>query len=401
MKRYDLLTPEGTRDLLFDECIAKRIIEERIRNIFTGYGYSEVVTPGLEFYDVFNGKVRYFPQETMYKLVDGKNRMMVLRPDSTMPIARLVATRLREEPLPLKLFYNQSIFMVNPKNSGRDDEFAQSGIEILGGSSRAADLEALVIAVQALSACDDRNEDNFRLEIGESSIFRLLVEELGVNEDECENIRHLIETKNYPALNEALSAYSGAAAEALRALPTLFGGGEVFARAEKHMITPELKEKLASLRETCESLNAAGISEIKVDLGLVHKKNYYTGIIFRGYVEGYGLPVLSGGRYDTLLGDFGRSVPAVGFAINVEAAAKVLLKSSDTELSVPPEAIVYAESGAEVEGLKHCAALIREGRTVFNSVFDTEAEAVSYARSRRISRIDIVAADGSVTAKEI
>lgn len=392
MKRYDLLTPEGTRDLLFDECIAKRIIEEQLRKIFSGYGYSEVVTPGLEFYDVFNGKVRYFPQETMYKLVDGKNRMMVLRPDSTMPIARLVATRLREEPLPLKLFYNQSIFMVNPKNSGRDDEFAQSGIEILGGNRKSADYEALVLAVQALSVCSEE----FRLEIGESSIFRLLVAQLGIGSDEADTIQALIDTKNYPALNEALSAYSGAAADALRALPMLFGGEEVFALADKYMITPELKEKLASLKETYDALQKAGIDEIKVDLGLVHKKNYYTGIIFRGYVEGYGSPVLSGGRYDNLIGDFGRDVPAVGFAVNVEAAAKVLLKSlgADTKLITPADVLVYADKGAEVEGLMHCNKLINEGKTVVNSVFDNEEEAVQYAAAHGIKRIDIVTSTG-------
>ena len=398
MKRYDLLTPEGTRDLLFDECIAKRMIEERLRNIFIGYGYSEVVTPGLEFYDVFNGKARYFPQENMYKLVDGKNRMMVLRPDSTMPIARLAATRLREEPLPLKLFYNQSIFMVNPKNSGRDDEFAQSGIEILGGESTAADYEALVLAVQALSACSDE----FRLEIGESSIFRLLVSELGIDGDEADNIQALIDTKNYPALNEALSAYCGAAAEALRALPTLFGGEDVFVQAEKYMISDELKEKLSSLKTTYDALRSAGIDEIKVDLGLVHKKNYYTGIIFRGYVEGYGSPALSGGRYDNLIGDFGRDVPAVGFAVNVEAAAKVLLKSlgTDTTLTSPADVLVYAEKGCEVSGLMYCSKLIRSGVTVFNSVFAGEADAAAYAVSHGIKRMDIVTADG-VTEKAL
>ncbi len=397
MKRYDLLTPEGTRDLLFDECIAKRIIEERLRKIFSGYGYSEVVTPGLEFYDVFNGKVRYFPQESMYKLVDGKNRMMVLRPDSTMPIARLVATRLREEPLPLKLFYNQSIFMVNPKNSGRDDEFAQSGIEILGGKSKAADYEALVLAVQALSACSE----SFRLEIGESSIFRLLIAELGISSEESENIQALIETKNYPALGDALASYNGVAADALRALPTLFGGVEVFEAAGKYMITEKLREKLAALKETYDALRASGIEEVKVDLGLVHKKNYYTGIIFRGYVEGYGQPALSGGRYDNLIGDFGRDVPAVGFAINVEAAAKVLLKNTDMSLSVPADIIVHAADGAEVEGLKHCAFLIKEGKTVLNSVFETADEAEKYAKANGIHRMDIIAADGSITTKEI
>lgn len=398
MKRYDLLTPEGTRDLLFDECVAKRMIEETLRNTFIGYGYSEVVTPGLEFYDVFNGKSRYFPQENMYKLVDGKNRMMVIRPDSTMPIARLVATRLREEPLPLKLFYNQSIFMVNPKNSGRDDEFAQSGIEIIGGERTAADYEALVLALSALSACGSE----FRLEIGESSIFRLLVAQLGIDSDDADNIQALIETKNYPALNDVLSAYECEAADALRALPTLFGGPEVFAQAEKYMITEELSSKLSSLRATYDALAATGIDEIRVDLGLVHKKNYYTGIIFRGYVEGYGSPVLSGGRYDNLIGDFGRDVPAVGFAVNVEAAAKVQLKNlgDDATLSAPADVLVYAEKGYEVNGLMHCAKLIHDGLTVFNSVFASEEEAVKYASAHGITRMDIVTSDG-VTTKSV
>lgn len=398
MKRYDLLTPEGTRDLLFDECVAKRMIEETLRNTFIGYGYSEVVTPGLEFYDVFNGKSRYFPQENMYKLVDGKNRMMVIRPDSTMPIARLVATRLREEPLPLKLFYNQSIFMVNPKNSGRDDEFAQSGIEIIGGERTAADYEALILALSALSACGSES----RLEIGESSIFRLLVAQLGIDSDDADNIQALIETKNYPALNDVLSAYECEAADALRALPTLFGGPEVFAQAEKYMITEELSSKLSSLRATYDALAATGIDEIRVDLGLVHKKNYYTGIIFRGYVEGYGSPVLSGGRYDNLIGDFGRDVPAVGFAVNVEAAAKVQLKNlgDDATLSAPADVLVYAEKGYEVNGLMHCAKLIHDGLTVFNSVFASEEEAVKYASAHGITRMDIVTSDG-VTTKSV
>lgn len=397
MKRYDLLTPEGTRDLLFDECVALRMVENKLTDIFLSHGYTEVVTPGLEFFDVFTLKSRYFAQESMYKLTDGKGRLMVLRPDSTMPIARLVATRLREEPLPLKLFYNQNIFMVNPKNSGRDDEFTQSGIEILGGERTAADYEALVLAVKSLSVCSDE----FRLEIGESSIFRLLVAELGIDADEADTIQALIDTKNYPALNDALSAYNCEAADALRALPTLFGGIEVFENAEKFMITDELRTKLSSLKETYDALVGSGISELKVDLGLVHKKNYYTGIIFRGFVEGYGYPVLSGGRYDNLIGDFGRDVSAVGFAVNVEAAARVQLKSmaqQDTKYITPADVLVYAEKGCEVKGLMHCSMLIKENLKVFNSVFANEEEAVKYALAHRINRIDIVTSYG-VTEK--
>ncbi|MGN0650107.1 MAG: ATP phosphoribosyltransferase regulatory subunit [Oscillospiraceae bacterium] len=404
MKRYDLLTPEGTRDLLFDECIAKRFVQDNLTRLFSSFGYSEVMTPGVEFYDVFNGKVRYFPQETMYKLVDGKNRLMVLRPDNTMPIARLAATRLKEEPLPLKLFYNQSIFMVNPKNSGRDDEFTQSGIEILGGESRAADYEALILAAKSLFACSNSEDVSVRLEIGESSIFRMLIEELNVSEEEADSIQSLIDSKNYPALNEALSKFNSTAAEALKNLPKLFGGAEVFDKAEQYMITDGLKQKLASLREVYDGLISFGIDIVKVDLGLVHKKNYYTGLIFRGYMAGYGQPVLSGGRYDALAGDFGRDVPAVGFAVNVEAAAKILLKnlkSIDARLSCPPDVLVFAEKGAELCGLKHCSEIAAKGKNALNSLFATIEEAETYAKRRGISQIDIVAANGTVISREV
>lgn len=398
MKRYDLLTPEGTRDQLFDECLAKRTIQEKLRKIFTAYGYSEVITPGLEFYDVFNSKTRYFPPETMYKLVDGKNRLMVMRPDNTMPIARLAATRLREEKLPLKLYYNQSIFMVNPKNSGRDDEFTQSGIEILGGERVAADYEALSLAAQALFAIDE----DFTLEIGESGIFQTVVEDLNLPEEKSEQIHSLIESKNFPALNEALAGMSGSAAEAVRALPSLFGESEVFAEAEKYMYSKELRTKLAGLRATYEALCSMGYSDrIKVDLGLAHKKNYYTGILFRGYVEGYGLPVLSGGRYDDLLGDFGRNAAAVGFAVNVEAAAKVFLRNTSEPLTKPADVLVFSEQGCEIAALNHCSELIDSGLTVFNSLFATADEAAQYARVHGIKRIDAVGANSAVTTKEV
>lgn len=398
MKRYDLLTPEGTRDQLFDECLAKRTIQEKLRKIFTAYGYSEVITPGLEFYDVFNSKTRYFPPETMYKLVDGKNRLMVMRPDNTMPIARLAATRLREEKLPLKLYYNQSIFMVNPKNSGRDDEFTQSGIEILGGERTAADYEALSLAAQALFAIDQ----DFTLEIGESGIFQTVVEDLNLPEDKSEQIHSLIESKNFPALNEALAGMSGSAAEAVRALPSLFGESEVFAEAEKYMYSKELRTKLSGLRATYEALCSMGYSDrIKVDLGLAHKKNYYTGILFRGYVEGYGLPVLSGGRYDDLLGDFGRNAAAVGFAINVEAAAKVFLRNTSESLTKPADVLVFSEPGCEIAALNHCSGLIDSGLTVFNSLFATADEAAEYAMAHGIRRIDTVGANSAVTTKEV
>lgn len=397
MRNNDLLTPEGTRDLLFEECTAKRAVSERITKIFESFGYSEVITPGLEFYDVFNGKGRYFPQETMYKLVDGKNRLMVLRPDSTMPIARLTATRLRGEELPLKLFYNQNIYMVNPKDSGRDDEISQCGIEILGGSG-AADYEALTLAAKALSACDD----DYRLEIGDSGIFRELMASYKCDEKTAENIHRAIETKEMARLDRIFENPAHPEEAAFKALPRLFGGAEVFAKAREYLRGEALEAKLARLETLFSDLCGLIPEEkIRVDLGLVHKKDYYTGLIFRGYIEGYGQPVLSGGRYDALLGDFGRDAAAVGFAVNVEAAAKVLLKKDRERFKKAPDVLVFGENGAETAALKHCGRLISEGKTAYNFPGECPKCAVKYAKAHNISRVDIVDKNGKVTSEEV
>lgn len=390
MKRYEFLTPEGTRDMLFEECAAKRDISERITRLFENYGYSEVITPGLEFYDVFSGKGRYIPQEAMYKLVDGKNRLMVLRPDSTMPIARLAATRLSGEELPLKLFYNQNIFMVNPKDSGRDDEIAQCGIEILGGDGGAADFEALVLAAKALAECDG----DYRIEIGDSSIFAELTASREFDEKTVEKIRRAIETKDLPTLD--LLFENNAENEAFKALPRLFGGFEVFEKAKELLHGDVVEQKLAGLKELCEEL--CGIipkEKIRVDLGLVHKKDYYTGIIFRGYVEGYGQPVLSGGRYDTLLGDFGRDAGAVGFAVNVEAAARVLIKTDRDRFIQSPDVLVFAEKGADIAAMKYCETLISEGKTVYRFLGECPKCAAKYAKEHGIRRVDIIDKNGN------
>ncbi len=401
MKRNDLLTPEGTRDLLFEECAAKREISERLTGLFEGSGYSEVITPGLEFFDVFNGYVRDFPQEMMYKLVDGKNRLMVLRPDSTIPIARLCATRLRDEQLPLKLFYNQNIYMVNPKDSGRDDEISQCGIEILGGKSDAADFESLVLAAKALQLCDE----DYRIEIGDMGIFTELMAEYECDVELAVNTRNWIETKNLPMLDEVYSLKNipeqdKCFAEAFKVLPRLFGGIEVLEMAKGVLHGEFFDLKLKQLEKLCRDLSEIIPKEkIRVDLGLLSRKNYYTGIIFRGYVEGYGQPALSGGRYDRLLGDFGRDAGAVGFAVNVEAVARVLLQKSGERYKKHPDVIVWSEDS--VLALKHCTELISAGYCAVNSVLGTIEETREYAKSHGIKRIDIAENDGIIKSEEV
>lgn len=394
MKKYDLLTPEGTRDLVFDECVALRRVEEKLRNIFMSHGYSEVITPGLEFFDVFFNKSRYLPQESMYKLSDGKGRLMVLRPDSTMPIARLVGTRLKDSKLPVKLFYNQPIYRVNPKNSGRDDEFSQAGIEIIGGDPMRADMESLSIAIEVMESFEN---EEYRFEIGDSGFFRILSSKLSFSENDMDTLRLYVQTKNYPALEEMLSPYKNDPyVAALIKLPELFGGSEVFDEAEKILPDNETKEILGKLKKVYESLCELGMKDkITVDLALISKnEDYYTGIVFMGYVEGYGMPVLSGGRYDKLLEGFGVDTPATGFAVNESAVARAILKKLGMDMVSSPDVLIYAEENCIVEAIKYCRKLISEGLKVDYADFKTIEEAKEYAATRNIKRLDAVTADG-------
>lgn len=392
MKNYDLITPEGTKDLLFEESMVRREIENNLHEIFKKSGYCEFITPGLEFYDVFNLNSSYFPQENLYKLTDSKGRLLVLRPDSTMPIARAVATRLKDATLPLRIFYNQNVYRTEPSLKGRSVEIGQTGIELIGSQMKTADLEVISMAAAALKACGL----NFSLEIGNIGVFKELVSRLEVSEREKEYIRQLIETKNFPALNDMLDSIgSENVTEALKKLPALFGGEEVFEKAKKVMPDEKITEILDELKEIYKDVSdiCGKDIEITVDLGLVNKTDYYTGLIIKGYLQGHGDEVLSGGRYNKLISEFGYDIPAVGFAVNVDAIAKVASKNAN-EIKVPvPDAIVYAEPGYEVSALKLAQKLRNKGEIVENALFDDLDLVRDYAKEKKISRIIVV--DGS------
>ncbi|MCR5121103.1 MAG: ATP phosphoribosyltransferase regulatory subunit [Ruminococcus sp.] len=389
MKRYDLITPEGTRDLLFEECLARRTVQKRLTELFRHFGYSEVVTPCMEFYDVFLGTSRTFRQESLYKLTDSKNRLITLRPDNTIPIARLAATRLKESDLPLRLYYDQAVFTNNALLKGKSDEVVQTGIELIGGeNTRRADYEALCTAVEAL-ACFGKD---FRLEIGHIGYFKELVRKLNIDARTEEEIRVLINAKNYPALNDLLDGIADNEVTAtLKKLPGLFGGEDVFDKAARLCSDDNIKSILHELKVVYNRLSSLGYKDkIIVDLGIVRQTDYYTGIVFKGYLTGIGDSVLKGGRYDKLLGEFGRECPAVGFGVNCDAIATYLCKIGEAPKPETPDCIVFGEKGYVVESMAFAQKLVREGQTVENSLFTTLADTKEYAAAKGIHKIYVL-----------
>lgn len=390
MKRNDLITPEGTRDLLFDECLARREAEQKLNTLFTGLGYSEVVTPGIEFYDLFSSSTRHFRQENMYKLFDSKGRIIVMRPDSTIPIARLAASRLKDAKFPLRLFYNQSVYENNALLKGRSDEVVQAGIELLGGENRKkADFEVLSTALEALAGFD---ADNFRLEIGHIGYFKELMDKLDADDGVKEEIRSLISSKNYPVLNDLLDEVGDSKiTKALKQLPRLFGGVDVLDKAAELYTNDNITHILDSLREVITRLSALGYEgKISLDLGIVSQTDYYTGIVFRGYLSNIGEAVLKGGRYDNLVGEFGRECNAVGFGVNVDSAAKHMMLQGTNASGENAEILVFGENGFEVEAMAYVHKLVKQGVKAENSLFDTLDESKAYAKENGIAKLVVI-----------
>ena len=335
--RSTIHTPEGTRDRLFAECRARRRARQALTELFQSRGYGEVSTPEVEFYDLFLQSGSPLPQEAMLKIIDRGGRIMVMRPDCTTPIARVAATKLKSLPLPQRLYYDQTVFRSGDAHRGGSSEIAQCGVELIGAAGAKADLEMVALAVDALRAC---GLTGFHVELGHAGFFKDLAARMEMDEDEVERMRALIEGKNFAALNDLLEPYGDRpACKALRRLSRLFGGVEVLDEAEA---LAGSHPALTYLRDLYRELEAAGYGTwIRFDLGLVHQIDYYTGVVFRGYADGAGNAVLSGGRYDGLTAAFGRSAPATGFAVDADAVAGCLPPEESPRL----ELLVHFEAG--------------------------------------------------------
>lgn len=388
MKKNIRITPEGAKDYLFKECAACKQISATVEKVFKEHEFKQVITPGIEFYDLFTMESCGIEQESMFKTTDNKGRLLAVRPDSTLPIARLVATRLKNKILPARLYYNQSVFRNNPSLTGRSNEIMQMGVELLGATGKRADLEILTTALESLESVTD----DFRIELGHSEFFSALSNQLSINDEEKEKIRFTIESKNYSALNNLLDKLEETpAVNAIRKLPGLFGGEEVFEKAAEIFRGTEAMDALDYLENLYHELSSLNLkNKLTIDLGLVQRNDYYDGFVFCGYVEGFGDAVISGGRYDSLLEKFDAPMGAAGFAININALAEINLTDEKVYYDEKPHTLVYANTGNEMKAIKYTSDLVKSGVKAQFCVLDTLEQAKEYAEKRGIENIEII-----------
>ena len=292
--------PSGTRDVLPDELRELRTITEGIRGVFDARGYGEVATPALEYEEVLvRGDAA--AADPAYKLFDEHGDVLALRSDMTIPIARVVATRYPTAELPLRFCYFQHAYRSVQPQRGQPREMLQAGVELVGAPGPEGTAEVLTVLCEALEAA---GLENWRVGLGDASLYPRLLDRIGVPEAARPQILHELVTRDYVGLAREVEAFG---APELLELPQRRGGPEI-------LDVPEA-EGLAALN----GLLPPQVAERMIfDLGLTRPLSYYTGAVFEVYDAAFGTPIGGGGRYDDLLGRFGRPLPACGWALDVE-----------------------------------------------------------------------------------
>jgi ATP phosphoribosyltransferase, regulatory subunit len=376
--------PEGTRDIIYEEAKLYTAIFDKFSEVYDNAGFKQIITPAIEYYDVFDYVGQSINQEEMYKLTDNNGRLIVLRADNTTPAARVAATRLRNSGVPQKLYYNQNVYRITGDYSGKRNEIFQSGVEIIGCNGIKNDLICIMTAIDTLKTLNIK----FKIEIGHVGYFNALINELQISADDAEIIRSYVNNKNAVSLNvmNKIKDY-----DKIRRIPFLFGGVEVFDEAEKLADgNDKALQALNYVRELYELLNSAGYSDnIMIDMGIVHQIDYYTGVVFGGYIEGAGEPVLTGGRYDNLINNFDYDVPATGFAINVCLVADAI--KSNVKNVAGNEYIIHFTSDKIYEAVKFHQL---HGGCEYSG-FDTYDETVNYAKAKNIRYIVNITENGT------
>lgn len=394
MKKWNIYTPEGVQDILFESCRQKRLLEERIRETFRLNGYREIETPTIEFYDVFENSL--INQESMYKFCDSKGRLLALRPDITIPVARIAATKLKDEVYPIKCCYIGNTFSFDEIGGGRQNEFTQAGCELLGVNSPDADAEIIAMAIESLKAT---GIEDFKIDIGQVGFFKGLMEESGLDENAIEEVREFIDQKNLVGIEQVMDRYKvkSSLKKIILDLPRLFGSREILQRIDYDDIGKRAASALQNIKEVLEILEDRNLSEyVSIDLGMVQSLNYYTGIVFRGYTHGVGFPVMSGGRYDRLVALFGRDLEATGFSLGIN----MILMALERQKRLVPEnregvLVTYDDSARKLAG-EYCRELKAQGITAELDILRKGTDkSMEYARSKGLRRIVHINSDGT------
>ncbi len=310
--------PSGTRDVLPDEMRELRAMTDRIRTVFEQAGYGEVYTPALEYEETFvredrPARIAGSANRPAYRLFDEQGHVLVLRPDMTIPIARLVSTRFAHAEPPFRLCYFAHAYRGVRPQRGQSRELLQAGVELVGAPAPDGTAEILTVLCRALDAA---GLETYRVGVGDASLYPELLDGFDVPAEKRDRILPALARGDFVTVEAEIGELHlpGDAAELLLRVPRIRGGPEVLSD-----LSGRLERAATGMRAVHQLLAPEVAARVIFDLGLVRSLGYYTGAVFQVYDPAHGVPIGSGGRYDELLAAFGRPLPAVGFALNVES----------------------------------------------------------------------------------
>ena len=392
MKPVHAQLPKGARLYLPDEAARKRYVETRLFEVFRRWGYREIVTPTFEFSDVLSVGTDVGVQESMFKFVDRETgRMLALRADITPQIARVVATRLRDEPKPVRLAYITNVFRYDEPRVSHYREFYQAGVELIGLEKPEAEVEIIAMAIEGLRAL---GLDRFQIDLGHTDFFRGLLDEATSDVARRREVREALARKDASTLGRLVQelAPSRDVAEALLALPTLFGREVVLERAARYAHTDRARRALANLTEVYRLLKIYGLADsVLLDLGEVRGFDYYSGLYFEAYIAGFGASIAGGGRYDDMLARFGYDCPAVGFAFDV-ARALAIMETQRVTVELPgPDFFIIDFTSEKTAALSIARRLRDLGASVARDIISRGLEeSIDYARAQRVRHVLVI-----------
>ena len=322
-------TPWGFRDILPEEAQTREEIALAVKGCFREHHYLPVETPILE--DKCSLEEGGRIADTPFKLFDDDGRLLVVRPDNTLPIVRMVASRMRAGELPLRLRYEAPVVRECRRGTGGSRQFTQLGFELIGEGDTAGDIEMVTLVAEALRAL---GLSSGRLVCGSVKPFKALMAQCQDASFAAEALS-LVHANDFVDLDERVDASDEdeAVKAAIKELPRLAGDVRVLDRVDELLAAAGIKAPMtAELRALLDGLDERDAATVSFDFSLMNSFDYYTGLVFKVYVDGLTDPVGSGGRYDSIFdGAFGEgiTVPAAGFAFSLERLEEADAKEAD------------------------------------------------------------------------
>jgi len=316
--------PAGMRYYIGAEARLRRTVEDVAMSVFQAWNYEEVITPSVDYYDLFEQGMGQREAQRGFRFTDNDGRLLALRPDVTSSVARMAATLLSERPRPLRFCYAAPVFRQQPQSHAEwRRENTQLGCELIGVGGKPADLEVLRLAVEIMSRLN--LQSRYCITINNVEIFNGVASHLKLEDQAREQLRRLIDTRETAELRRFLQNYDSPEARAFSQPTQLTGKRNVIQTARDTITNTRSLAALDSLEDLWTEIEQHGFERyFEMDLGDVSSLDYYTGLSLKIFVHGAGSSVGRGGRYDGLTGSFGRAEPAVGFVLNLDALTEVL-----------------------------------------------------------------------------